>query len=107
MRTDRRVFVMDKDPRRDVSDAGRYGELLFVYDAGEHKPSVWSNAMIKDVLDRMTRMEYDADIDYVVVTGNTVMITLVVCSLLARDGMLNLLLFDSAQEEYVHKTVSY
>lgn len=103
--TTRRVFVMDHDPGRDVSDAERFGEVLYLYQHKERRPSVFSHALLKDVFSRMEEAEYDPDIDFVVVTGNMAMVTLVVTSLVARDGTVNLLLFDSAQEEYVQRTV--
>lgn len=103
--TQRRVFVMDEDPKRDVSDARRFGELMHVYVHGSRKPALWSNALMVDALARMEAMEYDPDIDFVVVTGNMAMIAMLIANLMARDGTINMLLFDSLQEEYVQKTV--
>jgi len=104
--TDRKVFVVDRDTRHDISDARRFGEITYIYDERDRKPSVWSNALIKDVMARLERCDYDADLDYILVVGNVVTIVMIVANLAMAYDTLNLLLFDASQEEYVHKTVT-
>ena len=102
--TDRRVFMIDSDPKHDVSDARRFGSLQTLWGRHEPRPSVFSHAFVKETTSRMDELEYDPEVDYIVVTGNVVMNTVLITSLAMRDDTVNLLLYDSAMEEYVHKT---
>lgn len=105
--TSRLAFVLDEKTRTDFSPAKRYGELAFVFGANEEdKPSIWSTTYYDEAISRMASRDFDPDLDYVVATGAQVPLLLLVATLVAKFGQVNLLLFDSTASEYVHKRVA-
>lgn len=99
----RRAFVLDLDGKHDVSDAERYGRVTAVYRDGEPRPPLWSNSFVREF---MERTKFDPFLDFLIITGNMNANVLVVAHLVANYDNVNLLLFDSAQCEYVLRTIT-
>lgn len=104
--TTRLAFVLDGNTRIDYSPATRYGDVKLVFDQREEKPSIWSTLYYEHAVDRMVKQDYDPDLDYLVAAGSQVPLLLLVATLVAKFGQVNLLLFDSTTSEYIHKRVS-
>lgn len=104
--TTRLAFVLDGSTRFDVTPAKRHGDVKYVFDQNEEKPSIWSATYYEHALAKMANQDYDPDLDYLVAAGSQVPLLLLVAHLVARFGQVNLLLFDSTTSEYVHKRVS-
>lgn len=104
--TTRLAFVLDGSMRFDISPAKRHGDVKYVFDPNEEKPSIWSVTYYEHAVNKMLAQEFDPDIDYLVAAGSQVPLLLLVATLVARFGQINLLLFDSTTSEYIHKRVS-
>lgn len=103
--TDRRVFILERDERFDVTDAERYGRPVEIFLNGERKPPIWSNSFLDEISDRMEIHDFKPERDYVVVVGQMVPVVLWLTHLVSMYDTVNLLLFDASQSEYVHKAV--
>lgn len=102
----RLVFVLDEKTRVDFSPAKRHGDVKFVFDCDDERPSIWSVAYYEQAVTKMLAQEFDPDVDYLVAVGSQVPLLLLSATLVAKFGQVNLLLFDSTTSEYVHKRVA-
>ena len=100
----RRAFVIDHNSKQDVSDASRFGQIVYLFAHGERPPSLFSNAFIVECMHRME--DFDELLDYFVVSGNVNATTLVTATLVSKYDTVNLLLFDASNSEYVHKAIT-
>lgn len=101
----RKVFVLFEDTKKDVSDAGRFGEITYVYPTNEPHPKVWTNSFVQDMLKRLSDLQFNPEVDYVVVSGTVVPLVLLLTRLARDYQTLNMLLYDSSVDEYIHKAV--
>lgn len=101
----RLVFAMEPT-KHDLSDAERYGELVYLFGIDDRRPSMWTNAFLEDCMDRMESNGYVPERDFVVAGAPHTPVMLWVTHLVSTYDTVNLLLFDSAREEYMHKMVT-
>ncbi len=102
----RRVFILERDTRHDISGASRYGSVLPLFNDGERQPSIWSQHFADQIMSRLERNKFDQYVDYVLVAGQQVPVVLFVATCVAAYSNVNLLLFDSVNGEYVHKAIT-
>ena len=102
---DRVVYALEPT-RHDVSDASRYGPLVYLYDMEERRPSMWTNAFLEDCMNRMVSKGFEEERDYFLVSGSHTPVTLLVIHLVSTLDTVNLLLFDAVCSEYVHKMIT-
>lgn len=102
---DRRVFILEP-MKHDLSDACRFGDLVYIYSHDERRPSMWTNAFKEDCMSRLEQEQFDHERDYFLVGGPTTPVTLIVVHLVLSFDTLNLLLFDSASSEYRHQMIT-
>lgn len=100
----RRVFILEPT-KFDLNGADRFGELSYLYRADEPRPSVWSNAFVDECFSRLESAGYSSERDFLLACGSQVPNLLLVSNLVATYDTVNLLLFDSNLDEYVHKQI--
>ena len=75
-----RVFMI-MPHRDDVSRATRFGELTFIYDEHDRRPSIFEAAFIEEALARLDRHQFDPAEDYLLITGNMIPVVLIAAAL--------------------------
>jgi len=101
----RTVYVLEPT-RHDLNDASRFGDLFYIYQPEERRPSMWTNAFLEDCMKRMEANGYDYERDYFLVGGPHTPVTLLAVHLVATFDVVNLLLFDAVQSEYIHRMIT-
>lgn len=100
----RRVFALEPTTHN-VSDALRFGEIVYLYDLEERRPSMWTNSFLEDCMQRMEANGFSQDHDFILASGSHTLVLIWVTHLVSTLDTVHLLLFDSKQEEYVHRMV--
>lgn len=86
----------------DVSKARRFGELIYIFDRGARRPSLWSPEFIDEMFVQLAEMGYDPATDYLLIAGNMAPIVRAACAL-ARDCDVppRALFYDAVTADYV------
>lgn len=104
-----RVFQVETSRRPlDVSSANVYGEIITVFDAAAKNKRSWPNVFLVEefsrvFLERLEECAFNADDDYLLVTGTTLSVSLGFASLVAKYHKARLLVFNANTSEYVEK----
>lgn len=102
----RRVFMLEADTKHDVTRATRYGEIVSLFSRGEKQPSIWSQHFQDEILSRLRASNFNEYADYILGAGQQVPVLLMTSYVVATYENVNLLLFDSSNEEYVLKAIT-
>lgn len=94
-----RCFVL-QDCNKDVSDATRFGEIVYVFERKNGRSSVWSDDYRKEVLKRFREMRFDRQEDYLVAVGHTAPLVIAIGELLPWYSFLNMLVFYGPEQQY-------
>jgi hypothetical protein len=101
-----RVFILEM-PKHDISDAKNFGEFVEVF--GKHhrrKNRLWSKEFKHDeIADRFEELDFDFKQDAILLAGNMQLTLLVVTALISYSTPLQVLAFDSTQNEYSLQTL--
>jgi hypothetical protein len=89
----------------DVSGAEVYGDLVYVFPQGEGRSSIWSEAFVQEIKQRLAEMRYDAKVDYFVVAGKMVPLVTMIGVLLELYGHVRVLFYSSTDRYYVPRTL--
>lgn len=95
-----RSFVIEKTTY-DVTQASKFGEIVYVYSERERRSSIWSDDFVRDVLNRLSEADFDPSADYFVIAGSTVPVTKIVAALAATYGRFRALCFSATDHDYV------
>jgi hypothetical protein len=95
-----RVFLV-KSTRDDVSDARRFGDVVLIFGDAEPRPRLFSEDFAAEVVRRLETAQYDPEVDYFLVTGDLVSVTMVAAAI-ARESSVppRALFFDKQVSEY-------
>lgn len=85
-----------------LNSLSKYGELSYLFASAKEKPNVFSNDLEWELISRLKKERFDADVDYVCVAGNQVCVLKLVlaCMKLASSQgklALQVLMFDSRE----------
>ena len=97
-----RVVLVEETIKFDLTELQQYGDLHFIYREKEMNPGN-TDLIPKSVADRLDRMQFDPDVDYVCLTGSTLrsaMFFAVVCLIY---GDVRILMFDPGQRKYKNR----
>ena len=93
-----RVFLAER-PRMDISDARRFGEFVFLL--GQHVSPFKVNALARLLVDSLIEHEFNPKTDYICLTGQALMVPVLLAATYKEYGTLRLLMFDARISEYV------
>jgi hypothetical protein len=99
---DRQVFSLyDKESWRfDVSDAERFGTVVSLFGKAGSMSIMHTDKIVKETLKRLDDLEYDHEKDYIVMTGDTVLLSMVIGIVLSHYGSALLLIYSSTNASY-------
>jgi hypothetical protein len=94
-----RVFAVGPVDK-DLSGVSQFGELVYLYDPGEPRASVWDPSYVVEALDRLQDHGFNQHYDFVLAAGGTVP-TVLFCSAVAqRYPSARALLYDYHARRY-------
>jgi hypothetical protein len=85
-----------------VSTAATFGELVYVFDKGERRSSIWAPAFRQEIIEALERKDFDPDRDYFVVAGHMVPLVIAVSVLQEYYGYVKTLMFCSVSRGYTN-----
>lgn len=101
-----RVFVLEL-PRNGMSlaNADHFGEVVTLFEKHGTRPSIFQlDAFSMAVVRSLQANDYDPAVDYLCLTGSVIACALMLASVAATYGAVNVLLFSAGDEQYVAKT---
>lgn len=101
-----RVFMVE-EYKVDARNAERFGTLVYIFQPNEYRPSIWDEAFRDAAIARLDKMDYDPTVDYIIVAGAIVPLTLVLTELVATFGEIQVLFYSASEREYTAKTVGF
>lgn len=104
--TEKIVIVLERNDQHDLTDAKRYGDVHFLFERGDARPSIFSHAFLDECYKRMAMVGYQPARDFVAISGSITLVALLVTDLVSRNEDVNLLFFDAKNNEYVHKLIN-
>lgn len=101
-----KVWVIQESRTANYSDAERYGEIQFIT-SDEFKPVAGSKINDQIIADIKAAAYQAEPQDFLILTGNPMIIGFAFAQFRARVDMLNLLHWDRMQSKYHHYTFQY
>jgi len=98
----RRAFVLEPT-RLDVSQAREFGELHYIFDAGERRASIWSEEFQAEVVENLKRANFDPEKDLLVIAGHLVPIVLSLTTLLRVHRAVSVLFYSAVDRCYIER----
>ena len=99
-----RVFVLEPINPPLIFDphaAEKFGELVYVFERGELRSSIWHDEFCAECLDSLEEKGYDPARDFLLVVGKLVPITRMTASLARKYGAVRALFWHAVDKEYV------
>ena len=53
----------------DVRPAQQFGDIKYIFDAHESRPSIWDQQLLNDAISALQQYDYDPDKDYILAAG--------------------------------------
>lgn len=86
----RKAFVLERG-KFSVEPVRRYAEPVFLWDAGEHRSSIWSELYPREALEALTRHDFDPATDFFVVAGGMTPVIRALDAMFRAYGQVNTL----------------
>lgn len=99
-----RAFLIADSTTYDTRKAEKYGKRVFIFDREPHPLNV--DVLRSGIIASLEREQFDADNDYVVLTGNNVSVAILCATVAATYGYFNVLAYDAKSGYYVHRVFS-
>lgn len=99
-----RAFLVSR-VMKDVSSASEYGVLTDVFDKNAHVPSIWSDQFQKVLINQLDHLDYDPKVDFIVVSGEMVTVSVAIAAIVASHEEVCLLCYDARSRNYTKVTV--
>jgi hypothetical protein len=102
-----KVFIIEEitSERFDLRRATAYGDLVYVFPMNSRRAGMFDPRYEQNVLDALAGHRYDPRRDYICATGSIGPILLAVAAIACKFRRISVLLFNSASDEYVLKTI--
>lgn len=98
-----KVFVLER-VQQDIEQAERFGEIEYVFDFGDLRPSIWkAKEFSESVIDALEIKRFDPERDLFAITGHIIPITLAMARMIKEYGRIRVLFFKLPDREYVEK----
>lgn len=98
-----RAFVLEPCRRIDVSRASKYGEILYIFERNDGRPSIWTDEFVIEAIERLKNTRYDPARDYFILAGSIVPLAKVVAALAAEYGHVRALAFSATDRDYIQQ----
>ena len=95
-----RVFIVVRNSRFDVSSAKEFGSVEFIFDSDDAVSPFDLPDVIMSIEDELSERDFDPSVDYVALTGPTIMVATLYAVVMGRYGTVRTLLFDARKEGY-------
>lgn len=99
-----RVFILQPG-NKDFSGADKFGDVAYIYDKNEPRPSIWDENFVREALDRLVDADYQPRHDYVMLAGHMVPIVLFCCALCNAYPAPKVLCYDIVSGNYVTRSL--
>ena len=100
-----KVIIVD-NPRKDFfnfDDVKQYGQLINIRD---HLRSAFNtDAFEKSLLDTLDSIDFNPHVDYIVIIGRQIQVTLTTLFVFKKYKKLNLLMYSHTDEEYLVRNI--
>jgi len=80
--------------------AEQFGEMVYLFPADKARPSIWAAQYRNAIVAALEEIEYDPNLDYVLLVGQIYPLTVLVNVLTQRYRMFKVLVFNSTTREY-------
>jgi hypothetical protein len=84
----------------DTSGAAAFGEIKYIYQNGEERPSIWLDEFCSDVMDRLAAMMFDPSRDVFVFAGQLIPMTRIAAALVVEYGEVQALFWSATNRSY-------
>lgn len=102
-----RVFVLEPT-NLDLSSAEPFGDIIFVFDEHETRPSIWETGEFLEAVQRkLEQLNFNPDVDYFCCAGSMVPLISMINYLSNVYPQFRLLLWNSTIREYVVRSFSH
>jgi hypothetical protein len=100
----RRVFLPVSYSKLDYSLAGDFGEIVFVCE--EHLNPFSPDKCIEALMVGLSEENFDPEVDYICMTGQSLILAYTLSAAIFVYGRVNILLFDATTNNYKMRVVS-
>lgn len=101
----RALFVVES-PRFNVASAVEFGEIVYLFKDGQLNPLHTDNT-IKSIRTALQRIDYDPDVDFVVMAGSSLLLALYFATVAQEWGFVRALMFDARHNKYVERVADF
>jgi hypothetical protein len=95
-----KVFCVE-EVKHDIRGAQEFGDIIYLFDAAERRPSIFTPEYGEEVLRRLVENGFDKHQDLILLAGNVIVLVTTVAKLAGQFGYCNVLAFDSQIRSYV------
>ena len=95
-----RVFLIE-ECNVDVSPAGKYGDICFLFESKESRSSIWTTSFSEDVVRAARKKHFTPHCDFFCIAGGIVPLIQAFHAMLNEYGVLRVLLYDATEQMYV------
>lgn len=100
-----RTFLLEPVQYR-IDGAARYGPLHYIFPPDAARSSIWETSRLSDeILQRLDRLQYDPNLDYLVVTGHQIALATMIAVVANDYGNFRALFYDMNSREYVERVL--
>lgn len=100
-----RVFMLMPHRQVDVSAADTFGEITYLFRAGEKRPTFWDPAFIETALDRLWDHAFDPANDYFMVAGHMAPVVKLCCAIAYEYPTARGLFWDAVDARYASQAL--
>ena len=101
------VFMIE-EPRIgiSVSTALEFGQLQYLFDSDFRRSSVFKvETFAYEVLDRLRQLKFNHAVDFFVMTGSLIPVSIAIVAMTAAYPSIRLLFYNAAKDEYTYRKI--
>lgn len=97
-----KCIIIETCSRIDLNKVKEHGDILYLFQPGETRSSIWSEKFLDECMTALQRINYDNVVDAIVIAGAVIPITLLIARLCAFENVM-LLLWNANEDRYILK----
>ena len=102
-----RAFVLEPCSRLDVSPASKFGEIEYIFQKNDGRPSIWTEEFAQAAMKKLKACGYDPAIDFIIIAGRIIPMIKLIAALAAEYQNVRVLFHDAIERDYVHQTIGH
>jgi hypothetical protein len=102
---DSRCFVLEPVKKQSVKDCEAFGEIVYLFEFGEERPSIFSYEYQKELERKLKELKFNPEYDFFVLTGFQVTLSIAVCVLSKMFESFDVLAFYTPAYSYSAITI--